>query len=243
MPIAQDSFSVAPTGGIRVRLPEFFRVRGENEPVILDETLRVLRRDVISSAVATRTTGMVTVNVRTESPVVSMRIAERLLEGLNRFNLVTRQSQAGEERRFTEARYEAARLSLREAENKLQQWLQENRQYSNSPQLTFERDRLQSQVSLRQQVFQTLAQQYEDARIKEVRDTPVITVIERPMLPARPDPQLRAWILLLSVTAGTLGGILLAMFRASRDERDRVALEPDRAEFLRELRYLRGVGT
>ena len=239
LPIVRDSFAVEGSMGRKERLPEFLEVRGENEPVVLDKTLRVLRRDVISSVVATRTTGMVTVNVRTESPTVSLRIAERLLDGLNRFNLVTRQSQAGEERRFTESRFEAAQVSLREAENKLQRFLQDNRQYSNSPQLTFERDRLQREVSLRQQVFQTLAQQYEDARIKEVRDTPVITVIERPVLPARPDPQLRAWILLLCMLAGALCGVMLAMFRVSRERRELSALEPDRSEFLRQLELVR----
>jgi uncharacterized protein involved in exopolysaccharide biosynthesis len=239
LPIAKDSFDVE-LGSRRTRLPDFLKVRESTEPLILDKTLRILRRDVISSVVATRTTGMVTVNVRTHSPVVSLRIAERLLDGLNRFNLVTRQSQASEERRFTESRFEASRVALREAENRLQAFLQQNRQYSNSPQLSFERDRLQSDVSLRQQVYQSLAQQYEDARIKEVRDTPVITVIEKPILPARPDPQLRAWILGISVIAGGLLGLLVAMFRTSRAERIEAEFDPEQRAFREEWTRLRG---
>lgn len=240
LPIVRDSFAVQAGPAGRMSLPDFLKVRESSEPLVVDKTLRVLRRDVISSLVATRTTGMVTVNVRTHSPVVSQRIAERLLEGLNRFNLETRQSQASEERRFTESRFEAARVSLREAENRLQLFLQQNRQYSNSPQLTFERDRLQSDVSLRQQVYQSLAQQYEDARIKEVRDTPVITVIEKPILPARPDPQLRVWILGISGIAGALLGLLTAMFRASRAERVLMERDPDQDAVREEWARLRG---
>jgi hypothetical protein len=40
--------------------------------------------------------------------------------------------------------------------------------------------RLQRQVDLRQQVYVALAQSYEQARIDEVRTTPVVTVVEAP---------------------------------------------------------------
>jgi uncharacterized protein involved in exopolysaccharide biosynthesis len=44
----------------------------------------------------------------------------------------------------------------------------------------FEANRLQRRVDLRQQVYSSLAQSYENARIEEVRNTPVTTVITRP---------------------------------------------------------------
>jgi len=199
--IASDTVS---TGRERVPLSVFLGVAGSDTARVHERTMRVLREKVISSSVATRTTGAVTVRARTESPEVSLQIAERLLEGLNRFNLVTRQSQAREERRFTEERLSAARASLRAAEDALQTFLQSNRQF-NAPQLTFQQQRLQREVALQQQVVMALAQQYEDARIREVRDTPVITVLEKPTLPVLPDP--RGRLLLLSL--GTLGALML----------------------------------
>jgi uncharacterized protein involved in exopolysaccharide biosynthesis len=236
-PIARDSF---PVGRERVPLSEFLDVSGTEPPVVLDNVLRELRKNVISTNVAARTTGMVTVSVRTESPHVSLKIAERLLQGLNRFNLVTRQSQAGEERRFTEARYAASRVSLREAEDGLQRFLQANRQYTNSPQLSFEKERLQREVSLRQQVVSTLAQQFEDARIREVRDTPVITVIEQPTLPARPDPRLRALIAVVATLAALAVGVLIVLLRSARNEEGRVERDPARELLAREWKRLRG---
>ncbi len=214
--IASDTVS---TGRERVPLSVFLGVAGSDTARVHERTMRVLREKVISSSVATRTTGAVTVRARTESPEVSLQIAERLLEGLNRFNLVTRQSQAREERRFTEERLSAARASLRAAEDALQTFLQSNRQF-NAPQLTFQ-----------QQVVMALAQQYEDARIREVRDTPVITVLEKPTLPVLPDP--RGRLLLLSL--GTLGALALgaAVVLARegrrplvRHARDRMAAHP-----------------
>lgn len=49
----------------------------------------------------------------------------------------------------------------------------------------FQQQRLQKELDLRQQVYTTLAQAYEQARIDAVRDTPVITIIEHPEGSAR----------------------------------------------------------
>src|SRR5207245_3853543 len=143
----------------------------------------------------------------TRSAWVSLGIADRLLAGLNQFNLSARQSQAAAERRFVEGRLEEARASLRAAEDALQRFLQANRQIANSPQLTFQRDRLDRDVTLQQQLVTGLVQQYEDARIREVRDTPVITVIERPAIAVRPDPLRRV----MTVGAGLFVSLFLVI--------------------------------
>lgn len=225
-PIAGERFSVDSTGGTTVQLALFLGIRGADSAVVVEKTLRVLRTKVIATTVATRSTGMITVRVRTESPEVSLEISNRLLEGLNHFNLITRQSQAREERRFTEGRLEAAKASLRAAEDGLQQFLQKNRQYSDSPALTFERDRLQREVTLQQQVVSSLAQRYEEERIREVRDTPVITVIEAPVLAARPDSRLRALIVLLGFAVGFCVGVLVVIRRDAWAKAHAVGSDP-----------------
>lgn len=196
-PIARDSFRVATNGATRVPLAEFLGVSGSDPRVVEELTLRELRTRVVAASAATRTTGVVSVIVRTKSPEVSLEVAQRLLDGLSQFNLATRKSQAGEERRFIEGRLASAKASLRAAEDAMQSFLSANRQLGNSPQLSFQRDRLQRDVSLQQQVVMGLAQQYEDARIREVRDTPVLTVIEKPTLPAMADPRGRVTTIVL----------------------------------------------
>ncbi len=44
----------------------------------------------------------------------------------------------------------------------------------------FEHDRLERPVSMRQELVTAMAQAYEQARVDEVRNTPVITVIDQP---------------------------------------------------------------
>ncbi|MEX2156185.1 MAG: Wzz/FepE/Etk N-terminal domain-containing protein [Gemmatimonadales bacterium] len=227
-PVAADSFSLSDAPSLWMRLPEFFGVSGSTEAVVLDNTMRTLREKVIASNVATRTTGVVTVNVRTRSARVSLGIADRLLAGLNQFNLNTRRSQAAAERRFVEGRLEEARASLRAAEDALQRFLQANRQIANSPQLTFQRDRLDRDVTLQQQIVTGLVQQYEDARIREVRDTPVITVIERPAIAARADPRRRVVMLAAALLVSLFLAISWVLVRDAisrrRDEGDDAAI-------------------
>jgi len=238
-PIARDSFAGAGDAARLVPLPDFLKIRGENMPIRIDKTLRKLRLQVISTTVATRTTGMVTVRVRTKSAAVSLAIAERLLQGLNTFNLITRQSQAREERRFTEGRLEEARTSLRSAEDVLQRFYQANREFTSSPALTFQRDRLQREVTLQQQVVASLAQQYEENRIREVRDTPVITVIEVPRQAARPDPGLRILIVFAGVVAGLFTGVLLVLVRDAWSRHRSTGHDPALAMLSTEWRHIR----
>ena len=238
-PLAADSVAVG-TKGQRVPLAEFLRVRGNTPALLLEKTIRELRREVISSTVALRTTGMVTVTVRTVSPEVSLAISERLFERLNYFNLVTRQSQAREERRFTENRLTEARQSLRRAEDALEQFLLTNRQIAASPVLEFQSERLQREVLLQQQVVSSLAQQYEENRIHEVRDTPVLTVFEHPVLAARPDPGLRAIISVLGTAAGFLCGVLLVLSRDAWARGLTRGQDPALPFLLREWRLLWG---
>lgn len=208
-PIVTDS--VAPDDGARVPLPEFLRIDSDDPATVLDQTLRNLREKVISTSVAKRTTGVVTVNVSTSSARVSLDIAGRLLAALGEYNLLTRQSQAKAERTFTEDRLTASRAALRTAEDELQRFLQAN-QRGESPALAFQQERLQREVRLREQVVISLAQKYEENRIREVRDTPVITVIEIPTLAARPDKRHRALILVVGAAASFGLALLAAIF-------------------------------
>jgi uncharacterized protein involved in exopolysaccharide biosynthesis len=178
-------------------------------------------RDALRVDVHTRT-GIVALAVQTPWPQLSVGIANRLLELVDEFNTVTRQAQAAAERRFTEERLTQSRGELREAEERLQGFLQGNRTWESSPELRFEHDRLERDVVMRQEVYTSLMQAYEQARIDEVRNTPLITLIESPRLPAEPDPRLLVLKAALALLLGGLLGVGIALvrdvFRRGRQE-------------------------
>lgn len=147
-----------------------------------------------------RQTGVVDLAVSADSPELAEQIATRLLELLSQFNLEVRQTQAREEGEFVNARLQEAQADLRAAEEALQEFLQSNREFQNSPTLLFEHDRLQRQVRLRQELVNSLALSLEQARIEQVRNTPVLTVVADPMGSAAP------------VARGTVARALLGLF-------------------------------
>ncbi|HEX5830509.1 MAG TPA: hypothetical protein VFY16_05970, partial [Gemmatimonadaceae bacterium] len=105
------------------------------------------------------------------------------------------------------------RAELRAAEDRLQAFLQRNRVYRSSPELVFEFERLDREASVRQQLVASLTQAYEQAKIDEVRDTPVITMVERPEIPVRADRRLLLQKALLGLAVGVVLGILLVLLR------------------------------
>jgi uncharacterized protein involved in exopolysaccharide biosynthesis len=194
-----------------VRLADALKARGATPALRQDDALRKLR--VMIDASVTAKTGVVSLSVRMPTSALAQQVAARVLALVNKFNLEIRQTQAAAERRFAEQRQRDAQTELRQAEDRLQQFLAQNRSYAGSSQLQFEHDRLDADVQLRRQTYSSLTQAYEQARIDEVRDTPVITVIESPDFPARPDARGLASRVELGLIAGAMLGGLAAWLR------------------------------
>lgn len=180
--IALDTVVVAESEGRRIAIIDLLEITAPSHALQVERTIRALGKIVAASDL--KTLGAVKVAVTTPWPSVSLALAERLVHGVNKFNLETRKSQASAERKFVEARAQEAEGALQAAEDRLQAFLQRNRVIAGSPELGLNRDRLQRDVALRQEPYTTLLQSWDEARIREVRDTPVITMIENPSLPA-----------------------------------------------------------
>ncbi|MEA3246549.1 MAG: hypothetical protein U9Q74_10380, partial [Gemmatimonadota bacterium] len=134
------------------------------------------------SDVTSRDANLVTVYVTTSDPALSIAICSRIISAVNEFNLTKRHGRATAERAFTETRLADVRTALRHAEEALKSFNERNRPPLLSAQLRMEAQRLQREVDLQQSLFLSLAQALEQAKIDEVRDTPVVTVVERPDL-------------------------------------------------------------
>jgi uncharacterized protein involved in exopolysaccharide biosynthesis len=232
--VVRDSFAVAERGGERVPFLDLFEVPGDGGRRE-ERGMQELSRRVQTGF--TKTTGVVHFNVTTDWPSVSSDIATTMIRGVNEFNQFTRQGQASAERKFLEARLVVVTADLRAAEDRLEEFLKENKQFTTSPVLTFQRDRLQRAVTTQQQIFTSLTQSYEEARLREVRDTPAITVIEVPSPPALPRPRRRAVLTALGLILGAMVGALLAIV-AHQTERRRAEGDPEVNDFFNRLSRL-----
>jgi uncharacterized protein involved in exopolysaccharide biosynthesis len=199
---------VTPTPARTVNLAEHFGIEGGTAAERGELTRRRLA-DVVEVSIGSKT-GIVSLGVQTDDAALSAAIAWALLDLISAFDLETRQSEASAERSFTEERLQQLRVELATVEDSLRVFLDENRQFGNSSQLTFQHDRLQRKVGMRQEVVTAMAQAYEQARIEEVRNTPVVTVIDEPEVPALPEPRGRLLKLLLGAMLGTMAGLGIA---------------------------------
>lgn len=229
--ISRYSLTGAP--GSSGDLVDYFRVERRNG----DEAVAVaMRRAQRMLSIGTdRVTGVITFSIVTPSPELSAQLVNRLLDLVNQFNLLRRQSQGRAEREFVEQRLALALGALTDAEDSLETFYRRNRRVADSPQLVAEEGRLQRRVTLRQQVYVALSQSYEAAKLEEVRNTPLITVIERPsgFLEATPRR------LMLRCVGGLLAGSMVAAILLLTSEylaRRAQAGGDEYGEFLVELR-------
>lgn len=224
----RDTVVVPGMGGRRVTVEDLLDIGPGSAKGREEAAVDALSRRV--SASASKSTGVVEFSVDTQWPIVSLAIARELVSGVNDFNQRTRRDQASAERKFIEGRLTMASIELRAAEDREQEFLQENRQFR-SPDLQFTHDRMQRAVSLRQQVFASLTQAYDDVRMREVRDTPVITMVDQPTVPVNPEPRGRGPRTVMGFLLGAVVGGLLA-FAGDALAKRRAAGDPVIDEFV-----------
>ncbi len=223
LPISPDS--------LHGNLIELFRIKARPE-----DQMRVAL-SMLSEKVETQTNrdaGLVRLRVVTEWPELSVLINRRILELMDQANRERRQSQASAERKFIERRLADSKDELAAAEADQERFLQQNRRYQDSPQLLLQYSQLQRRVDLRQQVFTSLSQAYEQARIDEVRDTPQLTIIDEPEGSARRAGS-RAADAIMWLMIGCVLGVLLSVGQELL-ERQRLSDPTGYAELNRTIR-------
>lgn len=203
------------SGGGRAPLLEILEVPGSSPEERLQNGVITLRKQIEASA--DNPTGIVTLEVEMGSPVLAAEVANHLVKLLNQFNLERRQSQSREQRRFTGERMAEAERDLRASERAELAFLQRNRDYSSSPLLTFEAGRLARDVQVKQELFLTLSKAHTEARIAEVRDTPVLTVVDSAVAPVRRTSPRRTIGVIIAGLVGAMLGIGLAYLASTRD--------------------------
>lgn len=210
-------------------LVKLYGVEGDTPDQRLRATLALLKDKV--TVTSDESSGLVRISVAAPWPALAVAIDRKLLDELNDFNLHRRQSQAGAERAFLEARLDEARHELDSAEGALAGFTDANRHYQESPMLSLRAARLQRRVDVQQQVYATLAQAYEQARIEQVRNTPVLTVIESPDGSAQQTAPLLLKTVALAIILGLMCAVAYAFIREYVD-RHKEQGDEDYAEFV-----------
>jgi uncharacterized protein involved in exopolysaccharide biosynthesis len=123
-------------------------------------------------------TDVVSVTVVMEYPDLAAQILNRLVEAMDRFLRESRRTNASEQRTWIGTRLKEVKGDLEKSENTLKEFREKNRRIADSPQLLLEQDRLLRQVEINSSVFIELTKQYEIAKIEELRNIPLVNVLD-----------------------------------------------------------------
>jgi uncharacterized protein involved in exopolysaccharide biosynthesis len=219
-----------------ITVSDLYKIKGRTPEIRIEEGVKRLRNR-ITVAVDQRT-DVVHLEVAARNPTAARDVTRILLQQLGAFNLDARQSIARNRRQFIEGRVAAAAHELESAEDALRSFYERNRQLQTSPQLRFEEQRLTRQLSVQQELYLTLRREYEAARIEEVNNTPVLTVIDEPQVPGRRTwPKRTLTVLVVALIVG-----LLACVLAIATERHRELLASGEPAYRRLCERLRSFG-
>ncbi len=177
-------------------------------------------------------TGLMTISVTTSGPRLAASLAESFLDHFTARVREIRTEKVQERLEFVEERFDEAEQELERAEERLAQFLERN-QNPTTATLQFQRDRLQRQVSFKEQLYSELQSQLTQTRLDLQRRQPVVTVVEEPVPPRQRSAPKRTFIVLLSLVVGGVLGIVLAFVRALFEN-----VEKDEEE-MRKIEYIR----
>lgn len=161
-------------------------VQAETEPRLFEKGVLLLRDRMEVSV--DRRTGVGMIEVQLHEPALAADVANEAVDLMNWYNRTTRQSQARERRIFADERVRDVGRRLEILEDSLRRFYETNVQWENSPRLRFEESRLRRRVGVQEALLTSLLQELEAAKIAEVNEAPVVSLVDPAVPPTR-----RSW--------------------------------------------------
>ena len=160
-----------------------------------------------------RRTGLIQVNIEMESPNLSAEVANFIGSEIQSYIQKQNTVKAVKEKLFISGRLIVVKGELEKLEEDLKEFKERNRGYEVSPELFMIYSQKFREAEAKQQVYVTLQQQLELARISEVKQTPIINILDEAKPPVSKSRPNRAIISLLSLLAGFLFGASISIIR------------------------------
>ena len=178
----------------------------EEKPQLAYEKAVKELREELDVSLETKTS-VLTISVLTKEPQLSADIVNALAHELDVFSRTKRTSNASEQRKWIEGRLQEVNADLAHSENTLKDFRENNRRVSDSPQLLLEQERLLREVQINSTIFTELKKQYEIAKIEEIKNIPIVNVMDAGRPAALKEKPKKGIIIVSSFFAALCAGI------------------------------------
>jgi hypothetical protein len=156
-------------------------------------------------------TGIITSWVTFQDPDLTALVADSVVSKLEEFIIIYRTNKAKQDFDFALKMSADAKQKYYNAQNNFARYMDENKNVVLES-VFIEQERLKNEQTLAYNVYSTLAQQVEKARLKVQEQTPSVTVIEPARVPVRRSNTSKLTILMLFCVLGGISGILKVMY-------------------------------
>ena len=157
--------------------------------------------------------------VKAGDPYFAMNLNKVVLDELQSLNRYFKSQHLNEKTEFIKNRIESVGNDLKESEQTLKIFREQNRQIS-SPSLQLEQGRLARDVEIQKSIYLTLKQQFELAKIEEVQEASIVQVLDKPQVPLGPNNKNLKLNVLLAGILGIGLGIMIGFIRAYTNNSD-----------------------
>jgi uncharacterized protein involved in exopolysaccharide biosynthesis len=148
-----------------------------------------------------------------EEPRLAADVANQVTTQLDIYTRTKRRTSVTAQREFIEKRLAETQASLTASEDRLRSFREKNRRVLDSPMLLLEQARLEREFQINSTIFVELKKQVEIAKIEEIKNIPIINVLDIARVPIlRSAPKRTAtviWVFSLSLVIGIVaaGGL------------------------------------
>ncbi len=177
-----------------------------------EKNLKDLRERI--SAVIDKKSGLITVTVKLPDPLVATIITNYSMNFLTNYITNYRTEKAKRDLDFLAERLDAAKGKYYNNQAKKAQYSDQNQLSMIKLQTAdLQRERIESEYKISSTFYNTLLQKYEEAKLKLQQETPVIKVLEPPVVPNKRSEPKRAVIIILATFLGSIFGIIFGLIR------------------------------
>lgn len=190
-----------------VNLIKFYEIEGKTPEREYESMLKSLRNEI--NVAMDNKTNLVTISIETRESQLSADILNNITGELDKFIRTKRTTNASEQRKWIENRLGEVKQDLAKSEEVLKEF----REKGISPQLLLEQERLKREVLINSTLYIELKKQYELAKIEEIKNIPIINIMDKARPAAKKENPKRSIIVLVAFFLSGFGSLFLVIIR------------------------------